>query len=184
MSDDFLSAFKQYLCGYFITLNSETYSIIKSLESTITRLKNKLKQLQVNYLQSSGIDPQVFENEKRSLEQEISEKELKLGEVKSQLSNPEIFIDEALETASNLHVYWKLGDWATKQRIQRVVFPEGVLINPAKREYLTPKVNQFFNRIRCLSSGSEDIKKEKVGKNADPSSLVAGTGLEPVTFGL
>jgi hypothetical protein len=63
--------------------------------------------------------------------------------MRSQLSNPEIFVNEAIEIARNIHVYWQLGDWTIKQHIQKTMFPNGLLIDPEKRYYLTKEINPF-----------------------------------------
>ena len=184
LPDEFIDEFKQHLHGFFRTMNADTLAIIENLERSIRQLEEKQKQMQLRFLSMSGIDQSVFDEQMRLLNTEKTEKQLSLAEMRSQLSNPELFVDEAIEIARNLHVYWQLGDWTTKQRIQKMVFPGGIMINPVNRCYLTTKVNPFFVRIRYLSSSCSGYIKELAGKNADQSVLVAGIGLEPMTFGL
>jgi site-specific DNA recombinase len=52
------------------------------------------------------------------------------------------------------------------------------------REYLTKKVNGIFELIFVFIGVQEGIKNEKTHQNVDGFFSVAGTGLEPVTFGL
>ena len=87
-----------------------------------------------------------------------------------------------MEIASNLHVCWQLGDWTTKQRIQKTVFPGGIMIDPVNRCYLTKEVNPFFVRMRYLSSVCSDYIKEQAGNFADLSVLVAGA--VPIFIGI
>jgi hypothetical protein len=44
--------------------------------------------------------------------------------------------------------------------------------------------NGVFDSISVMTGAKESIKNEKTHQNVDGSFLVAGTGLEPVTFGL
>jgi site-specific DNA recombinase len=71
-----------------------------------------------------------------------------------------------------------------KIRIQNLVFPEGLSIRAENREYLTKKVNGIFELISVFIGVEGGIKNEKTHQNVDGFLSVAGTGLEPVTFGL
>ena len=71
-----------------------------------------------------------------------------------------------------------------KQRIQKLVFPKGIVINPKNRKYQTKKVNTIFELSSCLSGKNKSKKKDKSVKKLDSSCLVAGTRLEPATSGL
>ena len=95
-----------------------------------------------------------------------------------------MFINEAIEIARNIKYFWDSSDLETKLKLQKTVFPKGLWINPSSRGYLTRHVNQFFRRIPLYSRSLMWQKTRKVTISDDFSSLVAGTGLEPVTFGL
>lgn len=84
-------------------------------------------------------------------------------------------IDKAISVCQNINKYWASGDFDNKQRIQNALFPNGLLINPESRAYLTDNMNQVFKLIPCLASVSEDGKNEKVGKIADSPCSVART---------
>lgn len=177
--------FKTNLNSFFLYLNHDTVELVQSLKSDIEKQELELVQLQRNYMKAfDAIDPSVFENNKRELEGQILQKKSKLLDTQMQLSNPEKHIEDSINIASNLHKYWKLADYTSKDRIQRTVFPKGVLIDPYNRQYLTKETNQFFLAVRSKSSEYRGEKKEKVGIIADQSCLVAGARLELTTFGL
>ena len=95
-----------------------------------------------------------------------------------------MFINEAIEIARNIKYFWDSSDLETKLKLQKTVFPKGLWINPSHRGYLTRHVNYFFRRIPLFSRSLQWRKTKKVTVSGDFSLLVAGTGLEPVTFGL
>ncbi len=80
--------------------------------------------------------------------------------------------------------HWKSVSIGNKQKIQKLVFPEGFVINPKNRQYRTSKVNSIFKTIRLISSDKKDKTKNAPSNLDDASCLVAGAGLEPATFGL
>ncbi len=50
----------------------------------------------------------------------------------------------ALEFSSNLPFLWRLSDFANKQPIQYLLFPEGIYVNKETQDYRTPKINSVF----------------------------------------
>ena len=89
-----------------------------------------------------------------------------------------------MNVCENISNYWVCGTLENKQRIQKMLFPKGLYIVPEKRTYLTQNMNQVFQLIPLFTGVSEGRKTKKVATADDFSLLVAGTGLEPVTFGL
>ena len=107
-----------------------------------------------------------------------------IDDLRKKLSNSEMFINEAIDIARNIKYYCDSSDLETKLKLQKTVFPKGLWINPLHRGYLTRHVNYFFRRIPLFSRSLEWRKTKKVAIIDDFSLLVAGIGLEPMTFGL
>jgi site-specific DNA recombinase len=97
---------------------------------------------------------------------------------------PDFFINESIEIACNLQYYSESSDFETKLRLQKTVFPDGLFINPLNRRYLTRNVNRFFIITRRFSRALNWAKNEKAVVKDGFFPPVAGTGLEPLTFGL
>ena len=95
-----------------------------------------------------------------------------------------MFINEAIDIARNIQYYWDSSDLETKLKLQKTVFPKGLVIVPSHRGYLTRNVNDFFRRIPLFSRALNWRKTKKVTISDDFSSLVAGARLERTTFGL
>ena len=74
-------------------------------------------------------------------------------------------------------------DYNKKRKFQNLLFPEGFHYSIINRKYRTSKTNALFGLTKILSA-YYDVKKQKTHpQKSDGFSLVAGTGLEPVTFG-
>jgi len=78
----------------------------------------------------------------------------------------------AIDISQNIHSYWQLGSLEDKKKIQKLVFPEGVVIDTKKRTYLTSKVNSLFLLKSRFSSSCEGINKKLPTKNGEESYLV------------
>jgi site-specific DNA recombinase len=66
--------------------------------------------------------------------------------------------------------------------IQKLVFPEGLAIDPSTRNYLTKRLNSIFALISDIAKESDKNKKGTNQKNDDLSLVVAGTGLSDCYF--
>ena len=118
------------------------------------------------------------------MEKEIDQIKEKLDDTPKNLSNQVNFIDKALDFCQNISVHWSSGDIHQKLKIQKTLFPEGLIINPETRQYRTIKMNSLISVIADISKDEKGSKSKKATRKGGLSSTVAGTGLEPVTFGL
>ena len=65
-----------------------------------------------------------------------------------------------------------------------MLFPNGIYSNAEKHRYLTREINQYFQLIISLSKILKENKKRNSQKSIENSLSVAGSGVEPETFGL
>lgn len=79
-------------------------------------------------------------------------------------SNLDFIINKAVDIAGNLSKIWHSGDYTTKQRIQYLVFPDGIRYNKKNDQILTSKVNAVFSCIHLLK-GDTGEKKIKSGQS-------------------
>ena len=100
------------------------------------------------------------------------------------LSNLEVILDKTFQYAQNLTDLWDNSKIEGKRKLQKMVFPEGLGYDFKNGYYRTPRVNGFFELTHSLSKNLEENKKGQNIKNDELSSVVAGTRLELVTFGL
>ena len=72
-----------------------------------------------------------------------------------------MFVNEAIEIARNIHYYWDSSDLETKLKLQKTVFPKGLVIIPSHRGYLTRHVNYFFAESLCFQGLYNGVKQKK-----------------------
>ena len=94
-------------------------------------------------------------------------------------SNLEKSVKKCLEIAQNLSSTWVSAPFDSKQRLQQLVFPEGIMVNKKEGVVRTARVNSLFAEIGPLQRVV--ARKEKGNLNKDyllPSS-VPTKGIEP-----
>ena len=120
----------------------------------------------------------------KDLEVNKHKAEVELEKVSANLSNLSEYIDDSIAIACNLGCYWKKQEFEMCQKIQKLVFPQGVEWDKEKRSFLTNNTNLFFSITRSISANYKNEMNKKRDKSFDLSRLVAGGGLEPPTSGL
>jgi site-specific DNA recombinase len=94
-------------------------------------------------------------------------------------SNLEIAVEKGLTIAQNLSKLWALADFNTKQKLQYLVFPEGIVYSKENDAVRTLRINSLFSEIPHLRRELEENKKGNSLKNCLLSNSVPGTGFEP-----
>ncbi|HEY5689544.1 MAG TPA: hypothetical protein VIS27_14660 [Yeosuana sp.] len=89
------------------------------------------------------------------------------------ISNLDKKIDKCIEVTQNISNYWNHGSIENKIRLQKLVFPSGIVINPQNREYQTNEINSVFTLISSISSDKGSKNKNASSELDDASGLVA-----------
>jgi hypothetical protein len=77
-----------------------------------------------------------------------------------------------IEFSKNLSNIWVSGEYETKLSVQKLLFPEGIVIDPEDRTYRTSNLNPIFGLIHSFTGGNDSGNKKRTGRNTDPSSVV------------
>ncbi|CAM1357021.1 recombinase family protein [Tenacibaculum halocynthiae] len=176
-------AFKEQLKLTFKELDKEQTENYKIISNQISEVKKKIETIDKKHI-FDGLSDDLYNRYKTPLEERLTELNEELQNINLKISNQDKKIEDCVEVVKNISKYWASGNVNTKKRIQKLVFPEGVVINPENRQYRTKKTNAIFYKKTVIPRDSEWKIKNPSTKYGDGSWLVAGTGLEPVTFGL
>jgi hypothetical protein len=73
--------------------------------------------------------------------------------------NLEKYLDYALEISVNLCKSWELGDFTHRQKLQQLVYPEGLHFSIQNRALQTKRINSILSLINSLSGVGQYKKK-------------------------
>ncbi len=174
---------KKVLTKVYTERNNYQIDTRKALLKRKSELCSELEN--VEYRAGTGKIPMnVYETTYKRLHKELEDVEAGLNRVAQDYSNILKFTDDALAMCCNLRGLWERGDFSTRQRLQKIAFPEGVTYDDVLGDYRTPKTNEVFELFGLISGSYDFDKSKKEEKSSDFSSKVAGGGLEPPTSGL
>jgi hypothetical protein len=97
----------------------------------------------------------------------------------SGISNPIATMEKAIDLSVGLATEWDFGDVDRKEKLQKLVFPEGIVYDKKKGAFRTERVNSIFELIASLTSISGQNEKRQTGFDSCLSPSVRVEGLEP-----
>jgi site-specific DNA recombinase len=150
----------------------------KSLKKNISEKQMQLNRVEQKFI-NDQISEEVYQKHATTIKAEIDllSKELENSSVTS--SNLEMAVEKSLDIAQNLSSAWVSASYSNKQRLQSLVFPEGIMYDKKKGSVRTSRVNSFFEAIPQLASVSAENKNGDSMKNRQKSCKVPRTGFEP-----
>jgi len=86
-------------------------------------------------------------------------------------------IDEVIKKTKNLDVYWDSGDLPSKKRVQKAIFPEGIVVKAYTKLLLTDKISTYFDEMICLSKNYKKRKSGESNKKFDFPAFVPKAGI-------
>ena len=182
--DEFKPLFEMVIRRKFEEKEGEFAERTQLVSKNINTLKTKLKTAKTRYVTEDCISEEDYNEVKADLERKISECEQELKMCTTARSNLAEYTSTTLKIASTLGSEWRKFDFEVCQKIQALVFPEGILWDNENRVARTENMNPFFAKIALAvrSVGGCDIKNKDTSNEV--SRLVAGEGLEPPASGL
>ena len=169
---ELVSMFKDVIGNIISTDHNEQKMLATTLKKKKSECENKMKRCQINY-GTGDIDKEIYEITITKLQEDIHNFEFELSKCRHDLSNLENRIDEVFVMCCNLASLWKEGTLETKQKIQNLLFPDGIFWDKEIGNYRTTRENQALSLIRRITSTYKKEKEEKSKNFSSLSSLCA-----------
>ena len=166
----------QELHATIIDLNKESIQNEARQKRRLTEIDQKLKRLKRRFVLEEEITreehnefAQILQDEKQEILEDLDNTTLKS-------SNLQEDIFKAVQIAANLPIYWENGDFGTKQKLQRMVFPDGMTYDKKEDTVRTPRINEVIRQSSELSRLFTPKRQLRSGYARPKSSLVGPIG--------
>lgn len=164
--------------NYYTKGNGNDLNTLKQNRGTIKATLDKIEERFV----IGEIDRELYEKYSSKYKTELAAIEKEIIETESfDCSNLDLIINKAVDISENLSKIWHSGDYLTKQRVQYLVFPDGIRYDKKNDHVLTPKVNAVFSCIPLLTDNTKATKKGKAAIYDRLSHRVELVGVEPTS---
>ena len=142
----------QQLRAIIADQNAAKFKEAAAMETRVKEIDNKLKRLRQRLVLEETITREEYNEFAQVL---IEEKEQILKELENspeKSSNLLNKVEDCLQIAAKLPVLWEKGDYRSKQRLQKVAFPDGMAYSKEKDSVLTFRVNELFRLSGQISA--------------------------------
>ena len=148
-----------------------------ALKCKITEAKQSLEKLEWRFV-NGEIDKILFEKYNKKLQEEVHQLTQEMDNSDFNSSNFEKAIKKGLQLARNLRQIWLSSNYDAKQKLQYLIYPEGILYNKEKDRVRTPCINSLFTAITAAAKVLEENKKGSLIKRNRNSYWVAPPRIE------
>ena len=155
----------------------------RQLNSEINKLQEQFDRIEFRFA-TDEISKDIFDKHGSKLKEQIEKRKQLLLNLPSKMSNHKKVMNFFLKVAENPRQYYESLDYHNKRLFQNILFPEGFRFSMKNKECRTSKLNLLFELTNSFLKQYDPKKEKTQTKKLLESHLVAGTGLEPVTFGL
>ncbi len=163
VDENLLPALKLQLELTFNELNRSSLEAVKALKDGISDIEKNMEKLEERYV-LEGLERHLNEKYTAKYKEEKHKLEEELQKAGKSISNLSAYTDKTLLIASQLGRLWQEGDFETREKLQYLIFPEGVQYERKNEAFRTPRVNSIFSLIRSLSGEGGTKKGEKLLK--------------------
>ncbi len=150
----------------------------KKLKKRESELETEIEKLELKYI-NEAIPKTLYDKWLTKFSEEKAGVQAELQKVNFDSSNLERMVEKGLAIAQNVSGAWVSMRCDEKQRLQSLVFPEGILYSKEKGTVRTNRVNSLFAAIPYLTRVCDKNKKGNSKKNCQNPDKVPGTGIEP-----
>lgn len=171
INEELLPIVKMMLTEEIDNYFKENKKLLTTLKSNETEKRNQLDDVEYKYA-LGNIPPSSYEIAKRRLTEELSNIISQIGEYENQLSNTFPSIDKMVLMCCKLGDLWQKSNFKERQKLQNLVFPNGVRYSRLFANYRTPDVNKVFALIRTISGSYEGEQTKNDLDFPSKSSLV------------
>jgi site-specific DNA recombinase len=150
-----------------------------ALKIQLTEINKKIDSIEEKYFALGEMNKETFEKFNSRFQEEKKTIEENLQKCSCSISNLSSFVQEAISLSTKLNAVWASSVFSTKEKLQKLIFPEGVYYDRKNGSFRTEKINFIFCLIEANSGSCEANKKRTNDLLNRLSPLAEREGFEP-----
>ena len=178
---DYIAPLFQIMSEKFGGLTQTNQQQLKLLQSQLADLQKKIDTLEEKYFILEEMSEETYKKFMGRFSEEKANILDAMNNCGKDCSNLSDYYISALDFSSKLPTVWDLSPVSVKEKIQEMIFPDGILYNHKNQAFRTEKVNEVFYHISRLTKVLDEKKTEQPIDINELSSQVGETGFEPAT---
>ena len=167
----------------FPILNRKGVEEVKAIKDRLTKVQNEIERIEYNIAVAPSVKVQdICAKQLAKLEAESDEIRCQLEERGKSILNLNDYVTLGLNLKGNILNLWKLSDLYQKRRVQKMIFPDGMVYDKDNDDIEPLSKNEFMFVYDLKSVGYEEKEKGQTLNFEDLSTVAPELGLEPRTL--
>ena len=158
LNSELINPIREQLYFKINELTKESKEQKEHLKERLNEIEKKIEVAQEKHFLGE-IDHEVYEKYMPKYRQEKSQILIEIQKLSKKSSNLDKFIDKFLEMLPDLANLWDSGTLKAREKLQHLVFPEGIFYDRKSDEVRTARVNTLFDLTKRISDIHEAMKK-------------------------
>ncbi len=153
-------------------INKESYELEHNYRKQFSAVKAKIEDIEESYYIKKDMNRETYDKFRLRFDNELKDINKYLSQLTIGISNPMAAIEKAIGISVELPTEWASSDIDHKNKLQKLLFPEGIVYDKKKGTFRTERVNSIFVLIASLSSVSGINERRQTGVNSRLSPSV------------
>ena len=183
LDEKYVPLFKLQLKTLYSELNENRDKQNEGYQKQLIELKKKVERLEERYI-NEEIKGELYEKFSAKFKEESAEIMQQMTSCPISTSNLDYYVNRSIELCTKLPLLWTSSNFKEKQKLQRLIFSDGIYYNKQKEQTRTAKINSVFLLNASLNSISRQKNNGLQSEISLKSVSVSGSRLELPTFGL
>lgn len=178
INDDSAKLIALQMIATYNKMNQDKLADRERLTKQLAEAEKKLQRLEERFI-GEEIERDLFLRYREKYTQEKQQLQTGLAKTRDKVSNLGKLVEKAIDYGSKLKPLWDCSRYSEKQKLQYLIFPEGISYNRKNDECRTPRINTIFLYMQQLA---RVLAKNKSGNKANicnVPALVELGGVEP-----
>ena len=144
-------------------INKESFELEQSYKKQQAEVNVKIANIEESYFVKKEMNRETYDKfcDRFASEQKLINKQL--SKLSSGISSPTAIIEKVIDLSIGLPTEWVSSDISRKEKLQKLIFPEGIIFDKKNNAFRTKRVNSIFELIGSLTSNTGDNKKKQTG---------------------
>ncbi len=180
IKEDLTEAIKIEMESAFTEQNNENFEREKELKLRMLELQKNIEKLEEKYFIKEEMNKETYDRFLAKYKEDHKKIQKEIDGCAISISNLKEMINETLVLCQDLRKLWVSGGISLKEKIQKLLFPVGMIFDKETGAFRTPEINYLIAEI-ARHTGDFAIIKKGLSSLFEPKSLSAGSkGFEPL----
>ena len=158
LDEKYIPLFKLQMKTIYSQINEDRDKANEAFQKQLMEIKKKVERLEERYI-NEEITNELYSKFNTKFKQETWEIEQQISNCPISASNLEYYMNRSIEISTKLNVLWSSGNFHTKQKIQKLLFKDGIYYNKQKDQARTTNLNSVFllnARLKGIAGGEKE----------------------------